>query len=139
MRTVNVVAVVKQPGNIYVLLHTWVDIRVVRSNIIFDTGISIEIGSYSCFQLNPLCNALLASTSVIIFVLKTVYLYFTCVLKCLDKSKCCCFICTYRQLTPVILPVLLNIYKYQQNQQPVNRSRRYTVVDIAMSSLDERI
>lgn len=110
MRTVNVVAVVKQPGNIYVLLHTWVDITVVRSNIIFGTGISIETGSYSCFQLNPLCNVLLAS------YIRNHFLnsFFTCVLKCLDISKCC-FICTHRQLTPVTLPVLPNIYKYQQN------------------------
>ena len=61
MRTVNMVVVVMQPGNIYVLLHTCVDIKVAHTNIIFGTGISIETGSYSCFQLHPLCNALLDS------------------------------------------------------------------------------
>jgi hypothetical protein len=75
MRTVNVVAVVKQPGNIYVLLHTWVDITVVHTNIIFGTGITVETGSYSCFQLHPLCNALLAHISAINFILKTGFMH----------------------------------------------------------------
>jgi hypothetical protein len=55
------VAVDAQPGNIYVVLHTCVDTKVVHTNIIFSIAISIETGSYSCFQLHPLCNARLAS------------------------------------------------------------------------------
>jgi len=68
MSTINMVAVVMQSGNIYVLLHTCVDIKLAHTNIIFGTGISIETGSYSCFKLHPLCNA--SYISVIIFILK---------------------------------------------------------------------
>jgi hypothetical protein len=71
MRTVNMVSVVKQPGNIYVLLHTWVDITVVHTNVIFVTVISIETGSYSCSQLHPL----LTHISVMIFILKPGFLH----------------------------------------------------------------